>query len=77
MTLDPTQFGLLIRPLFESYNVMVVTESTEAFSRSVKSWIQEKLSLVSLRPGRCLQYSVSVYNDPKKLIVAYHHGYYK
>ena len=50
--LDSSQFSLIIRSLFESFNNSVSSVgSAEQFSQSVLAWLQQYCSLVALRPG--------------------------
>lgn len=44
-------FSYLIRPLFESYNKMVSTETMQNFQDAVHHWREAMLSLTSLRQG--------------------------
>lgn len=43
-------FGQLMRPLFASFNRAVSTASIEEFLRTAYLWVNNQLSLVSLRP---------------------------
>ena len=45
------QFGFMIKPLFESFKVMVTTTTSDEFSQSVTNWVKEKLALPNLRIG--------------------------
>jgi len=50
--LDWSQFSLIIRPLFESFNNSASSVgSSEELSRSVLAWLRQHCSLVALRPG--------------------------
>lgn len=46
------QFSFMLKPLFESFKVMVTTTTSDDFSQSVSNWVKEKLALPNLRIGK-------------------------
>lgn len=46
------QFSFMLKPLFESFKVMVTTTTSDDFSHSVSNWVKEKLALPNLRIGK-------------------------
>lgn len=42
----------MLKPLFESFKVMVTTTTSDEFSHSVSNWVKEKLALPNLRIGK-------------------------
>ncbi|XP_056014702.1 MLX-interacting protein-like isoform X2 [Ostrea edulis] len=42
-------FSFMMRPLFESFKVMITSTTSDEFSQSVNNWVKEKLSLPKLR----------------------------
>uniref|UniRef100_A0A8W8J8W4 BHLH domain-containing protein n=3 Tax=Magallana gigas TaxID=29159 RepID=A0A8W8J8W4_MAGGI len=44
-----TLFSFMLKPLFESFKVMVTTTTSDDFSHSVSNWVKEKLALPNLR----------------------------
>ncbi|CAH1799567.1 unnamed protein product, partial [Owenia fusiformis] len=65
-------FGIIARPMFETYNQNVVTTSMEEFCSSTLTWLQQHCSLISLRPiilsaVRNLSKHTSVMSNPEKL----------
>lgn len=42
-------FSFMLKPLFESFKVMVTTTTSDDFSHSVSNWVKEKLALPNLR----------------------------
>ena len=47
------QFSIILQQLFDTYNTMVATGSTDELCRTVLTWFEQKCSLPSLRPGGC------------------------
>ncbi|KAM9847031.1 carbohydrate-responsive element-binding protein [Aulostomus maculatus] len=65
-------FGIIIEPLFESYNGMVSTASVEDLCQSTLSWLEQHCSLPSLRPMvlsslRLLSTTTAILTDPSLL----------
>jgi hypothetical protein len=44
----------MMKPLFESFKVMITSTTSDDFSQSVSNWVKEKLSLPKLRIGNTL-----------------------
>ncbi|XP_061176587.1 uncharacterized protein LOC133185416 [Saccostrea echinata] len=42
-------FSFMMKPLFESFKVMVTTTTSDEFTQSVSNWVKDKLSLPNLR----------------------------
>lgn len=65
-------FGVIIRPLFESFNGMVSTTSMECLTQTSLSWLEQHCSLPALRPSilsslRQLSISTSILSDPARV----------
>ncbi|XP_046569504.1 MLX-interacting protein-like isoform X1 [Haliotis rubra] len=65
-------FSFISRPLFESYNRLVSTTTTEGFLRSVMDWAASNLSLANLRSVvlgslRSISTQTSIMNEPLSL----------
>ncbi|XP_067675628.1 MLX-interacting protein-like isoform X2 [Haliotis asinina] len=65
-------FSFISRPLFESYNRLVSTTTTEGFLSSVMDWAASNLSLASLRSVvlgslRSISTQTSIMNEPLSL----------
>ena len=50
---NSVKFGILITPLFETFNATVTTTDRTSFVSSVYAWLDKSCSLISLRPGLC------------------------
>ena len=51
LLLDLSQFSILIRPLFESFNGMVSTASLQSLRQTSLAWLDQHCSLPALRPS--------------------------
>ncbi|XP_066546458.1 MLX-interacting protein isoform X3 [Amia ocellicauda] len=65
-------FSIIIKPLFESFNAMVSTTSTEELCQTTLSWLDQHCSLPVLRPMvlrtlRQLSTTTSILSDPSHL----------
>ena len=48
-----------MRPIFESYSQSVSATNAGDLDNSVMDWARDYLSLIALRPGRCIQFVYS------------------
>ncbi|XP_063965277.1 MLX-interacting protein-like isoform X2 [Lytechinus pictus] len=65
-------YSIIIRPLFESFNSTVSTSSQEELTRSVRSWLDQHCSLLTLRPTvlsslTLLSRTTSILSDPTQI----------
>lgn len=59
VSLSLYQFSFMMRPLFESFKVMITSTTSDEFSQSVNNWVKEKLSLPKLRIGNAHVWSAT------------------
>lgn len=55
------QFGLFIRPLFESYDSSVITTDKEKFCQSLLMWLKDHCNLLTLRKGELSSLSACIF----------------
>lgn len=55
------QFGLFIRPLFESYDSSVITTNEEKFCQSLLMWLKDHCNLFTLRKGELSSLSACIF----------------
>ncbi|KAM6403273.1 carbohydrate-responsive element-binding protein [Rhynochetos jubatus] len=65
-------FSIIIRPLFESFNGMVSTDSLESLTQTSLTWLDQHCSLPALRPTvlsslRQLSISTSILSNPASI----------